>query len=126
MELTEVKVRLVEGDNAEKLRAFATLTFDNEFVVRDVKIIDGTKGLFVAMPSRKVMGRCRQCGTKNPVRAAFCNGCGKKLPPSMPMPEGSPRAHVDIAHPISQECRNSIHESVIAAYEKSVSAHVTG
>ncbi len=52
MEITEVRVSPIEGD--EKLKAFATVIFDNEFVVRDLKIINGQKGLFVAMPSRKM------------------------------------------------------------------------
>ncbi|MFH0799646.1 MAG: septation regulator SpoVG [Pseudomonadota bacterium] len=50
MEITEVRVFPVEE---EKLKGYATITFDNCFVVRDLKIIAGTKGLFVAMPSKK-------------------------------------------------------------------------
>lgn len=51
MQITEVKVYPVT-DN-EKLKAYATIIFDNCFVVRDLKIIAGTSGLFVAMPSKK-------------------------------------------------------------------------
>jgi len=50
MEITDVRVYPVEE---EKLKGYATITFDSCFVVRDVKIIDGPKGLFVAMPSKK-------------------------------------------------------------------------
>lgn len=50
MEVTEVKVFPV---NEEKLKAYATITFDNCFVVRDLKIISGESSLFVAMPSKK-------------------------------------------------------------------------
>ncbi|MBI3018892.1 MAG: septation regulator SpoVG [Deltaproteobacteria bacterium] len=50
MEITEVRVFPVDED---KLKAYVTITIDNCFVVRDLKIIDGTKGLFVAMPSKK-------------------------------------------------------------------------
>jgi stage V sporulation protein G len=50
MEITEVRVYPV---NDEKLRAYVTITFDDSFVVRDLKIINGNKGLFVAMPSKK-------------------------------------------------------------------------
>ena len=50
MEITEVKVFPV---NEDRLKAFATITFDNCFVVRDLKIIHGNAGLFVAMPSKK-------------------------------------------------------------------------
>jgi stage V sporulation protein G len=50
MEITEIRIAL-RDDN--KLRAFASITIDNCFVVRGLKIIEGAKGLFVAMPSRK-------------------------------------------------------------------------
>lgn len=50
MEITEVRVHL---RNEEKLKAYATITFDKCFVVRDLKIIQGNNGMFVAMPSRK-------------------------------------------------------------------------
>ncbi len=50
MEVTEVKVFPV---NEDKLKAYVTITFDNAFIVRDVKVIQGNTGLFVAMPSRK-------------------------------------------------------------------------
>ena len=50
MEITEVKVHL---RNEEKLKAYATITIDNCFVIRDLKVIQGNTGMFVAMPSRK-------------------------------------------------------------------------
>jgi stage V sporulation protein G len=50
MEITEIKVFPV---NEEKLKAYITIVFDDCFVVRDLKIISGTTGLFVAMPSKK-------------------------------------------------------------------------
>lgn len=50
MEITEVKVFPV---NEERLKAFVTITFDDCFVIRDLKVINGNNGLFVAMPSKK-------------------------------------------------------------------------
>ncbi len=50
MEITEIRVTLRDED---KLKGFANVTFDNAFVVRGMKIIQGTKGYFVSMPSRK-------------------------------------------------------------------------
>jgi len=50
MEITEVKVFPVDED---KLKAYVTIVLDNCFVVRDLKIISGTAGLFVAMPSKR-------------------------------------------------------------------------
>lgn len=50
MEITEVRITL---RNEPKLKAFANVTFDNAFVIRGLKIIDGKKGLFISMPSRR-------------------------------------------------------------------------
>lgn len=50
MDITEIRITLREED---RLRGFANVTFDNAFVVRGIKIIQGTDGYFVAMPSRK-------------------------------------------------------------------------
>ena len=50
MDITEVKVFIVDED---KLKAYITIVLDNCFVVRDLKIISGTAGLFVAMPSKR-------------------------------------------------------------------------
>ena len=57
MEITEVRLFLKDG-NDKKLKAYATITIDNAFVVRNVKVIEGNKGLFVAMPSRKIKESC--------------------------------------------------------------------
>jgi stage V sporulation protein G len=51
MMVTAVSMRVVER---EKVKAFASITLDDEFVVHDLRIIEGQKGLFVAMPSRKL------------------------------------------------------------------------
>ena len=52
MEITDVRIRKMNDDG--KMKAVASVTFDDEFVVHDIKIIDGQNGLFVAMPSRKM------------------------------------------------------------------------
>ena len=124
MEITEVKVRLVE-DRTERLRAFCTITLDREFVVRDIKIIDGAKGLFVAMPSRKLTDHCPKCGAKNHLRAKFCNECGVRLPGNrMPDPEeASGKLHVDVAHPINSDCRGRFQTRILEAFEEEAAAH---
>ena len=52
MEITEVRLRKVNSDG--KLRAVASVTIDKEFVVHDIKVIEGQNGLFIAMPSKKI------------------------------------------------------------------------
>lgn len=120
MDITEVKVRLVD-DKTERLKAFCTVTVDHEFVVRDIKVIDGAKGLFVAMPSRKLTDHCPKCGGKNHLRAKFCNDCGQRLPGNRaPEIEGGSKLHVDVAHPINTECRSRFQNTIIQAYHEEV------
>jgi stage V sporulation protein G len=117
VEITEIRVKL--ADNAqERLLAFCTVTFDDSFVVRDVKVIEGPKGPFVAMPSRKVTGRCPRCREKNHLRANYCNSCGEKVNHLRALDDGRgrPRLYVDIAHPINQKCRTNIEQTVIEAF----------
>ena len=119
MEITEVRIFLKEGQD-KKLKAYATLTFDNQFVVRNVKVIEGNKGLFVAMPSRRLKEACPKCGYKNVVRSRFCNQCGANLGDThRPAPSDEERQaeHKDIAHPITLECREYIQRKVLEAYE---------
>ena len=54
MKITDVRIRKVEGEG--KLKAYVTITFDDCFVVHNVKVIEGSSGLFIAMPSRKTAG----------------------------------------------------------------------
>lgn len=51
MEITDVRVRKIAKDG--KMKAIVSITLDNEFVVHDIKVIEGEKGLFIAMPSKK-------------------------------------------------------------------------
>ncbi|MCR5452870.1 MAG: septation regulator SpoVG [Lachnospiraceae bacterium] len=51
MNITDIRIRKIEAEG--KMKAVVSVTFDEEFVVHDIKIIDGDKGLFIAMPSRK-------------------------------------------------------------------------
>lgn len=52
MNITDVRIRKISDDG--KMRAVASITLDDEFVVHDIKIIDGQNGLFIAMPSKKM------------------------------------------------------------------------
>lgn len=122
MEITEVRVKLV-GEREDKLRAFCTVTLDYCFVVRDLKVIRGSKGMFVAMPSRKLTDLCPKCGGKNHLRARFCNDCGYRLAPDRAERDDMGRAklHADVAHPINQGYREQLQSAVLEAYEEEVS-----
>src|SRR3954471_20940214 len=121
MELTEVRINLC-GQRGSRLKAFCSLTFDDTFVIRDVKLIDGNGGLFLAMPSRKLSDHCPACSEKNHLRARFCNGCGRRLNEDRHLQyrdgngTGRLKLHADIAHPITPNCRHDIERRVVEAY----------
>ena len=137
MELTEVRINLC-GEHGSRLKAFCSLTFDNTFVIRDVKLIDGNDGLFLAMPSRKLCDHCPSCREKNHLRARYCNNCGRRLNDQRYLQYrngnghghgnchghgnghggGRLKLHADIAHPITAACREEIERRVLAAYER--------
>jgi stage V sporulation protein G len=118
MKITEVRIKLMENTD-DRLRAFCSITFDDCFVIRDLKIIEGTNGPFVAMPSRKLSWplptlRCEESSAGlllQPVRKAF----GRER--TVRDPEGRVKLYADIAHPINSECREAIQDRVIAEYQ---------
>lgn len=119
MKITEVRIFPTESKDG-KLKAFATMTFDDWFVIRNVKVIQGNNGLFVAMPSRKAMDACPRCDFKNAAGSKYCNQCGSQLPQKPIGPVDDERekhgGHMDIAHPITQECRVYIQEKILEAF----------
>jgi stage V sporulation protein G len=122
MQITETRVKLMDRP-AHRLKAFCSITLDNAFVVRELKVIEGSKGLFVSMPSRKITDHCSKCGYKNAIQAKFCNECGNKLvhqaiiskSPTMRI-----KLYADIAHPIVVSMRDMVLEKVLSAYKAEV------
>jgi stage V sporulation protein G len=121
MEISEVRVKIVANKD-DRLKAFCSVTMDSEFVVRDIKVIEGTGGYFVAMPSRKMSDHCGKCGGKNALSAKFCSGCGTALPENRARKDmkGRIKLHADIAHPINADCRRKIQEKVVAAFKEEI------
>jgi len=118
MEITEIRVFLKESQD-KKLKAYTTVTFDNVFVVRNIKVIQGSNGLFIAMPSRKLKGPCAKCHFNNEAGAKFCNQCGAPLADH---DQADARAeHRDIAHPVTQEFREYLQKKVLEAYQAEAS-----
>ena len=120
MDVTEVRIALRDSPD-KKLKAYATVTFDDSFVVRNIKVIEGTSGLFIAMPSRRVKQSCPKCGFKNEMRSKYCNQCAGSLPQSANSahPEGvnlTQSEHKDIAHPITQPFRENLQKKVLEAF----------
>ena len=122
MEITEVRIALKDSPD-KKLKAYTAVTFDNVFVVRNIKVIEGSTGLFIAMPSRRVKHPCPKCSSKNELRSKYCNQCAAALPveasaQSMQEVGNSQAEHKDIAHPITQAFREHLQKKVLEAYEQ--------
>lgn len=119
MEITETRIFLKDSPD-KKLKAYATVTFDNAFVVRNIKVIEGNSGLFIAMPSRKIKYLCPKCSFRNEAKSKFCNQCASPLPDvartQVPQ-EKQQSEHRDIAHPITQSFREYLQKKVLDAYE---------
>jgi len=76
MEVTDIRIRKVAGEG--KLKAYVTITFDDCFVVHNVKIIEGKSGIFIAMPSRKTkIGEYEDVA--HPINPEFRAGLQKKI-----------------------------------------------
>ena len=89
MRITDVKITKIEGDHNTNMRAYVAFTIDGEFVVHGAKIIEGNKGIFVAMPQE----------------VSYDKNTGMK-------------EFLDICHPIKTDTRNKITEAVLDAYYK--------
>ena len=122
MQITETRMKLMDRP-AHRLKAFCSITLDNAFVVRELKVIEGSKGLFVSMPSRKITDHCDKCGCKNAIQAKFCNECGNKLIHRTVInknPDVRVKLYADIAHPVTVPMRDMILEKVLGAYKTEV------
>ena len=86
-------------------------------MVRDIRIIEGKKGLFVAMPSKKMQRDCPKCGFKNPITNRFCGSCGTTLNPVEEKEFVPSQQHRDLAHPIKTEFREYLQHKILEEYD---------
>ena len=121
MKITEVRIKLMERTE-DRLRGFCSITFDNAFVVRDLKIIEGNHGPFVAMPSRKLTSHCHKCRSKNHLKSNYCNNCGSRQQSENLTRDndGRARLYADIAHPVNAKCREMIQTRIISEFNEEV------
>ena len=127
IEVTEVRVKLASEDD-DKLLGYCSVTINNAFVIKDLKIIQGDDAPFIAMPSRKITDKCGKCSYKNHLRAKFCNECGTKLPNNRADTDGRGRAklHFDLVHPIRAEVRDYVHKAILDAYQQEAEKRRSG
>ncbi len=120
MRITEVRIKLVNEDEKGRLKAFCSIALDDALVIHDLKIINGYKGIFVAMPNRRIIDHCLKCGCSNHLLACFCNQCGERIYGSRIIYDANGRGklYADIAHPISSAFREVIQSTVLKFYNE--------
>jgi len=103
MEITDVRVRKIAKEG--KMKAIVSITFDDEFVVHDIKVIEGEKGLFIAMPSKKASdGEYRDIAhpinsnTRNRIQSTILESYEKAL--LEPETEGASVGGDEMANPL--------------------------
>ena len=99
--------------------AYCTLVLWGSIVIREVKILDGTKGLIVSMPADPAKDRCPNCHERNSVKANFCGQCGRGLPTKRDIrinAKGRPILYYDLVHPVDCQVRRRLESEVIEAY----------
>ena len=110
MEITEVRIKLME-EPGERLKAFCSITFDDCFVVRDLKIIEGSSGPFVAMPSRKLTAHCPNAarrttsGPRTATSAAAAEGVPRRPATTTAGPSSTPTSPTRSTPPAASRSR---------------------
>lgn len=121
MNITDIRVKLIDQPERGRLRAFCSVSFDHMFVVNDIKVIQGDERLFMAMPSRPITIRCEHCQQKNALawKRNDCICCHAPLPErTVPLSEGRSQPFLDVCHPLNSTVRSWLEDKVLTAYRQ--------
>lgn len=114
MRVTDVQVTLNQSGN--RLLAFCKLVV-GDFVIHDVKVIDGVHGIFVAMPQKEKCDECPRCGKRNGLSVEYCPRCGKPRERKWHALERN-EIWLDLVHPINQAMRDEVTRAVLDEYHR--------
>lgn len=113
IEVTRVKVDPLPG-SAGPVRARAAVVVNDALLIDGVRVVEGPRGLLVAMPDVEVMRPCPACRAPNRARATFCDSCGGGMPRTGYVP---PRdLYREVVHPVKRSSRRAIEGPVLDAY----------
>jgi len=113
MEVTKVGVTKVSLDKRTRFRGFATVELDNSVVIANIRIIDGEKGKFLAMPSVERKRVCKSCGAKFSRSDRYCPKCGVEAVINL-----AELKHKSVVKIIDPKLLEKITEAVIKEYER--------
>ena len=122
MRITNVEIKLAAAVERPCL-AYATITFDGCFIVRDLRIIAGANGPIVVMPDRVKCDHCPACRHKTPIMDKFCGKCGLRLAVGRDvalevMANGKAKRYYDVAHPLNSSCREVVNAAVLGEFRR--------
>ncbi|MEM2615726.1 MAG: septation protein SpoVG family protein [Thermoplasmatales archaeon] len=114
MKITKVKIRPSRGPS-KSLLGYADITFDNEFVVKDFRIIKIDDKKRVIMPNRPITKKCGACGGSMRFSCKFCPHCGVEAATFF---VDRKYCYIDVAFPIKRELYEEIEKTVLQEYDK--------
>ena len=115
MKITEIRMKPDSNPNSRVL-AYCSITLDRMVVVHNIKVIMGEGGPFVSMPTTKHRQPCDKCEKKIDCGSNFCNCCGVENPHGK-LEEPTRQFH-EVAHPITQACKDQLHSVILETYRK--------
>lgn len=109
--ITDVNIKRNPNGN---FLAYVSIVIDNCLVIHNIKIIQGTNGQFIFMPDRPVDYKCPTCFKRIRLTSNYCSHCGSPLKPI----EIEKSEYVNVIYPITQECRQYIHNTIMEVYNR--------
>jgi DNA-binding cell septation regulator SpoVG len=118
IQVTRVFLQPTEGTRAagSRVKAFAAVVLNDSVQINNLKYVEASKGLVVAMPDAEIQAPCPGCGHSNRITASYCNACGEALPASGPVPARD--RFREVAHPVKLSARQEIQRAVADAYAR--------
>lgn len=117
MNITNVKIKLVNSKKHPELKAFAAIVLDDEFIIYNLRVIRKDNKIFTCMPDNKKTFRCSRCERNNTFDAYYCTYCGDELPERQ---LDYHQEFIDVCHPLNQKCRYQVNAAVLCAYCKAL------
>ncbi|MEZ6092940.1 MAG: septation protein SpoVG family protein [Pirellulaceae bacterium] len=123
MEISDIRFSKHESKAANnvQLKGYCSVTFDQSFVVHDVRILKSAEKHIIARPNQRRQTNCSVCYSKNAAASNYCSHCGKPMvltnTESTASIAASERHHRDIAHPITQDFRKKLEEEILMRFQ---------
>ncbi len=112
MEITKINVKLVSKEKS-RLKAYVSVVLDGCLEIRNIRIIQGKKDLFVVMPNKENFRTCPFCGSKTSWKDQYCKSCGKEISVIIPSVKFK-----DIVRPLTSDFAKYFTDAILTEYKK--------